>query len=44
MRQIKINSTTGSEIMSQHSEFKDYARINYTVMMTAIIANIINTS
>ncbi len=29
MRQIKINSTTGSEIVST-SEFKDYARISGT--------------
>jgi hypothetical protein len=29
MRQIKINSTTGSEIVTA-SEFKDYARINYS--------------
>ncbi len=29
MRQIKINSTTGSEIVST-SDFKNYARINYS--------------
>ena len=29
MRQIKINSTTGSEIVTA-SEFKSYARINYS--------------
>tara|TARA_R100000654_G_scaffold3137_1_gene10903 strand:+ start:24002 stop:24511 length:510 start_codon:yes stop_codon:yes gene_type:complete len=29
MRQIKINSTTGSEIVTT-SDFKSYARINYT--------------
>jgi len=39
MRQIKINSTTGSEIVTSQ-EFKDYARINYSDD-DSIIANII---
>ena len=39
MRQIKINSTTGSEIVST-SEFKSYARISTTADDT-LIGNII---
>ena len=35
MRQIKINSTTGSEIVTA-SEFKDYARIDTTADDTLI--------